>query len=163
MAETVHLFLKAGDTDIKGDSSQTSLGREDSIECTSFESIVKAKRDAASGMATGRRVFDPLLIRKRIDKATPLISKAMCNNEKIHGVFRFFRPNPAGDGTTEQFFTVEIDEGRIAGQKIVSPDVMRSDEATDFPLEEVTFTFNKITWTHEPKGPSHVDSWREGQ
>src|SRR5688572_25005194 len=30
MAETVHLYLKANGTDIKGESSQTSLGRQDS-------------------------------------------------------------------------------------------------------------------------------------
>ena len=37
MAETVHLFLKANGTDIKGESTQTSLGRADSIECVYYE------------------------------------------------------------------------------------------------------------------------------
>ena len=37
---------------------------------------------------------------------------------------KFYRPNPAGDGTTEHFFTVEIGEGRLASIKRVSPDVI---------------------------------------
>ena len=41
MAETVHLYLKANGTDIKGSSSQESLGRKDSIECVYYEQAVK--------------------------------------------------------------------------------------------------------------------------
>ncbi len=37
MAQTVHLFLKANGKDIKGESTQPSMGRADSIECVSFE------------------------------------------------------------------------------------------------------------------------------
>ena len=33
MAETVHLYLKANGADVKGESTQHSLGRENSIEC----------------------------------------------------------------------------------------------------------------------------------
>src|SRR5215510_8717103 len=66
MAETVHLFMKANGTAIDGQSTQTSLGREKSIECIYFEHVVNAARETASGIATGRRTYDPILIRKRI-------------------------------------------------------------------------------------------------
>lgn len=33
MAETVHLFLNAAGSDVQGESTQTSPGRENSIEC----------------------------------------------------------------------------------------------------------------------------------
>jgi len=36
MAQTVHLFLKVNGEDVQGESSQTSEGRENSIECTFF-------------------------------------------------------------------------------------------------------------------------------
>src|SRR5678815_1860047 len=108
MAQSVHLFLKANGKDIKGESTQVSMGRADSIECVSFNSAVTSAREAASNLATGRRQHEPITIRKRIDKATPLLAKALVQNEVIEGVFKFYRPNPAGDGTTEQFFTVAI-------------------------------------------------------
>ncbi|MEZ4390360.1 MAG: type VI secretion system tube protein TssD [Polyangiales bacterium] len=159
MAETVHLYLKANGSEIKGQSTQTSLGREGSIECLYFEQSVKTAREAGSGMATGRRQYEPLLIRKRIDKSSPMISKALCNNEEISATFKFFRPNPTGDGTTEQFYTVEISRGRIASQKLYVPDTIVPATSTEPPLEEVTFVFHTINWTFEDGGVTHEDTW----
>jgi type VI secretion system secreted protein Hcp len=161
MAETVHLYLKANGTDVQGQSTQTSLGRENSIECVFFEAGVRTAREAGSGMATGRRQYEPMLIRKRIDKSTPLIAKALTQNEVIEAVFKFFRPNPTGDGTTEQFYTIEITGGRVASQRMWSPDTIVPASATEPPLEEVSFVFHTITWTYEDGGITHQDTWNQ--
>jgi type VI secretion system secreted protein Hcp len=153
--------MKANGSDIQGDSSTTSLGRENSIECVYLETGVETAREKGTGMATGRRVHKPLKIRKRIDKATPLIAKALCNNEVIEAVFKFFRPNPAGDGTTEQFYTISIAEGRVAGITQVSPDSTDPAASTSPEIEEVSFVFHTITWAYVPSGAEHVDNWRE--
>lgn len=160
MAETVHLFLKANGADIKGDSTQTSLGRQDSIECISYIQKTNTAREAGTGMATGRRSYEPLTIIKRVDKASPLIAKALTKNEKIDGKFLFFRPNPTGDGTTQQFYTVEIKSGRVAHQKqsvqVQAAEARLADEA---PLEEISFTFHTIKWTYTDGGIEHEDTW----
>jgi type VI secretion system secreted protein Hcp len=161
MAETVHLYLKANGSDIQGESTQTSLGRENSIECLYFEDSVRTAREKGTGMATGRRTYNPIIIRKRIDKSSPLLAKALCNNEVIEGTFKFFRPSPSGDGTTQQFFTVEIAEGRINSIKRVSPDTIDPASAQEPPTEEVGFVFHTITWTYEDGGIVHTDNWRE--
>ena len=159
MAETVHLYLAANGTDIKGESTQVSLGREGSIECLYFESEVGTAREAGSGLASGRRQYKPLVIRKRIDKSTPLLAKALCDNEKVEGTFKFFRPNPAGDGTTEQFFTVKLTNGRIDGIDRLSPNALDPAEAKAPPLETVRIVYHTITWTFVPTGAEYVDSW----
>jgi len=162
MAETVHLYLKSNGTDILGESSQTSLARENSIECVYYEQAVKTAREAGSGMATGRRQYEPLLIRKRIDKASPLLAKSLVQNEVIEGVFKFFRPKPSGDGTTEQFFTVTIKQGRVASQKHIVPDTIVPASSTEPPLEEITFVFHTISWrfsSDAANGIEHEDSW----
>lgn len=160
MAETVHCYLKANGSDIQGESTQTSLGRENSIECLYFVDSVRTAREAGSGQATGRRTYEPITIRKRIDKSSPLIAKALCNNEKIDAVFKFFRPSPTGDGTTEQFFTVEISDGRVSHIKRVSPDTIDPASATEPPTEEIGFVFHTITWTYEEGGITHEDNWK---
>src|SRR5262249_49244422 len=81
IAETVLFTFKANGQDIKGESSQTSLGRANTIECTFYQQSVLTAREAGSGMATGRRQYEPLLIRKRIDKSSPLIAKALVENQ----------------------------------------------------------------------------------
>lgn len=159
MAETVHLFLKANGADIKGDSSQTSMGRADSIECVHFEVGIKTAREAGSGAATGRRQHEPVLIRKRIDKSTPLLAKALCENQVIEGTFKFFRPNPTGDGTTEQFYTIQIKKGRIASQRQWVPDTILPASKLEPPLEEVSFVFHSIIWTYTNGGVTHEDTW----
>jgi len=159
MAETVHLKLKANGQDIAGESTQTSLERADTIECTAFSNEVMTAREAGSGRATGRRQYKPLMIRKRIDKSSPLIAKALTNNEVIEGTFKFYRPNPTGDGTTEQFYTIVIKEGRVASQKQMLPDTIVPATSTDPPMEEITFVFGSIVQTFMNGGVEHEDKW----
>lgn len=161
MAETVHWYLNTNGEKVDGESTQTSLGRENSIECLSFVDAVRTAREKGSGLATGRRTYEPIVIRKRIDKSSPILARSLCNNEVIEGTFKFFRPNPAGDGTTEHFFTVEYAEGRVASIRRVSPDTIDPASATEPPTEEVSIVFHTITWTYEPGGQMHTDNWRE--
>jgi type VI secretion system secreted protein Hcp len=161
MAETVHLYLKANGTDIKGESTQISLGREESIECVYYEQGVITAREAGSSLATGRRQYQPLLIRKRIDKSTPLLMKALTENQVIEATFKFFRPNPTGDGTTEQFYSVNFKQGRINSIKQFVPDTIVPATSTDPALEELTFVFHTIGWTYTNGGVTHEDSWSQ--
>lgn len=159
MAETVHLFLKANGAQIKGESTQTSLGREGSIECIAYEQGVATAREAATGYVVGRRQYSPLTITKRIDAASPLLMKALVNNEKVEAAFKFFRPNPAGDGTTEQFYTVSFKEGNVYSIKQRVTETIHPVTAHDPPLEDVAFIFKTISWTYTKGGVTHEDSW----
>lgn len=159
MAETVHLFLKINGKVILGESTQSSLGRADSIECISYEQSVNTAREAATNVVTARRQFTPLKIVKRIDRSSPLLLKALSENQKVEGVLRFFRPNPSGDGTTEQFYTVEISEGNVASVKQFIAPTIKAETAGEPPLEEITFVFKNITWTYTNGGVTHTDKW----
>lgn len=159
MAETVHLYLKANGQDIKGESSQFDLGREGSIECLQFKDSVRTARELGSRAAVGRRVHEPIEIIKRIDCSSPLLAKALCRNEKVEGTFKFFRPNPSGDGTTEQFFTVEITDGRIDAIERFSPDAIDPASAKIPPMETVRIVYHTIRWIYVPTGAEYVDSW----
>ena len=161
MAETVHLYLKANGQDIQGDSTQTSLGRANSIECLYFEHAVQTARGAGSGMPTGRRTYDPIRIVKRIDKASVLLVKALVQNQVVEGVFKFFRPSPTGDGTTVQFYTISFKQGRIASFQQVTPETFDPETAAYPELEEVTFVFRTIKWDYVKGGITFEDSWSQ--
>ena len=147
-AETVHLYLKVNGKDIQGESTQQSLGRAGSIECVYYEQKGIMTQAAGSGMSTGRRQYEPILIRKRIDKSTPILKRAFAKNEVVEGTFKFFRPSPAGDGTTQQFYTVSFGNGRIASVKDYVPDASKPETSNLPPFEEVTFIFSRINWTY---------------
>jgi type VI secretion system secreted protein Hcp len=159
MAQTVHLWLTANGTKIDGNSTIVSMERENTIECLSFEDSVRTAREASHGLASGMRTFEPIRMVKRIDKASPLLAKALCQNETMEGEFRFYRPMPSGDGTTEHFFTVKFMEGRVASITRVSPDVIDPASASAPPTEEITFVFGRIVWTYVPDGVEHEDHW----
>jgi type VI secretion system secreted protein Hcp len=164
VAETIEFLCKASGQEIAGEPTQIGGGRSaNGIEVVFMEHAVKAVREAGSSMATGRRQFDPILIHKRIDKASPLLHKALVENQRIDGIFKFYRPNPTGDGTTEQFYTIELEDGRIDSIKQILPDVMIPISTGHPPMEEVRIVFNRITWTFVPTGASHADSWKQAR
>ncbi len=155
--DPVYLFAKANGQDIHGDSTQTSLGRQDAIECLSFNLSVITARETGSGQATGRRQWQPISCVKRIDKASPYLFMALIENKNIDAMFKFYRPNPSGDGTTQQFYTVEIHDGRIATLSQLRPDL--SAGSTLPPMEELTLVFQEITGTYQQGGITWSDDW----
>ena len=173
MAQSVHLFLKAAGADLQGESTQTSNGRANSIECSFFEHACDTAREAGSGNATGRRQYRPIVVRKDIDKTTPLIMKALRMNQNVSGIFKFYRPdtgtNPEepGSGEDTMFYSIEFTGGRISHTKQYVRDTHAIDvrAANDLnahsaaPQEEVGFVFHTIKWIYTAGGIEDQDSW----
>ena len=160
MSEPVALFLTINGVQVEGESEQTSLGRAQSIECVYYHQAIDTPSQISSGKGTARRQYGPLLIRKRVDKASPLIARALIQNSVVDAVFKFFRTRQ--DGTLEQFYTTQIRQARIASFSQYVPDVLEPATASEPPLEEVTFVFQSIEWTHSNTGVTYQDSWLHG-
>lgn len=156
---TVHLELTVSGTKIDGYSSQTSLGREDTIECLSYEDGTTATYDKGTGQMNGKRVHTPITIDKRICKASPMIAQAICQNSAVDAVFKFYQPDPTGDGTIQHFYTVEITKGRIVAIKTNSPDTLDPGSSERPPTETVSFVFHNKRWVHEIASLEHEDDW----
>lgn len=150
MAETVHLYLKLNGADIQGESSQSSLGRENSIEILSWSWGADAAMQSPG--VIGKRMMGEVKYVQRIDKSTPLLFKGFVNNEVAEGVFKFFRPNPTGDGTTEQFFTFEGKQGRITSLNPWNPDTINPATAVMPPLYQLTMFFPRVIQTYTNGG-----------
>ncbi len=141
MADTVHLYLKLNGVDIHGESTQTSLGRANSIECTSLSFDVEAGGHVRTGDIT---------VAARIDKATPLVVKGLVQKQTAEAVFRFFRPSPTGDGTTEQFFTIVGKSGHVRSAQMRVPDTLSPASGNLPPMMQYSFSFDSVeeTYTH---------------
>lgn len=159
MAQTVHLWLQIDGSSVEGESRVATLDREDTIECSSFHYELTAARDA-TGRLTGKRQHAPAKIHKRIDRTTPLLLKALCEKEPVNQAeFRFYRTRVTRTGPTEEhFFTVLLEDGLISSVTQVSEDEIMAGEAAPPMMEEVAFTFQKITWRYEIGGQEHMDS-----
>lgn len=148
--ENTWMRIRVNGEELEGDTYRED--RQGQIEIHGFENAVITAREAGSGLATGRRQYQPLLIRKRIDKSSPLLMKALTTNSVVEVQFSFYRPNPTGDGTEEHFYTVELRQARVASVKMVQ-------NGSEPPTEEISFVFHTITWTYEDGGITHEDTW----
>jgi type VI secretion system secreted protein Hcp len=162
MALNAYLRLKGQKQgEIKG--SVTQKGRVDSIMVIAYSHDIVSPRDAASGLPTGKRMHKPLVITKELDKSTPLLYSALVNNENIsEWKLQFWTPQLAaagGVGSERQHYTIELKNASIAaiGQRMLNnkhPDLMKYAE-----YEEISFTYQKITWTWTDGGITAEDDW----
>lgn len=105
----------------------------------------------------------PLIITKELDRSTPLLYSALVNNENIpEWKLEFWTPQLAaktGSGSEKQHYTIQLTNASIAaiGQRMLNnknPELMRYAE-----YEEISFTYQKITWTWVDGGITAEDDW----
>ena len=159
MAYDGYLIAKAQKQgQIKG--SVTQKGREGWILVYGFHHEIVSPRDAASGLATGKRQHKPLSITKEIDKSTPLFYQAFVNNENFSEVIlRFFTSDLKNAGKELQNYTIKLINANI----ISIVDDMANNKIAEnakLPLlQMISFTYQKIEWTWTDGAITATDSW----
>lgn len=157
MALNAYLTLKGQKQgQIKG--SVTQKGREGSIAVYAVNHEVLSPRDAGSGLATGKRQHKPIVITKEIDKASPLLFKALVTNETLtEAVLKFFAPQ--ANGTEANNYTIKLTNAAIAS---IQTDMENNkfEPGTKLPvLERIALTYQKIEWTWVDGGVTTGDDW----
>ena len=147
--EGIYIYVKSNGNDIEGP------GTHGSIECLTFEDSVVTPREASSGMLTGSRQYDPIKITKRIDKTSPLMRRALCNNEDMEITISFYKILKI---EPEEYYTITLQHARLAGIK--TSHVELPDGKTEL-LEEYSFVFQRIEWVYVNDGSTHADNWEE--
>lgn len=141
--------------EIKG--SVTQAGREDSIMVIGYSHEVDSPRDAASGLPTGKRQHKPLIVTKEIDKSTPLLMRALINNENITDMELWFW-EPERSGKELLYYTIQLQNARIVNiqQEMLNnryPENRRHKER-----EHISFVYQTITWNYMDGGITSEDN-----
>jgi type VI secretion system secreted protein Hcp len=162
MALNAYLTLKgAKQGDIHG--SVTQKGREGSIMVIAMDHQVVSPRDPATGQPTGKRQHKQLVIVKELDKSTPRLYTALCDNENISSwQLNFWTPRVSattGTGSEVQHFTIKLTNASIAAINFHMPNNKHPDLMKYQEYEEVGFTYQKIEWTWMDGGITAVDDW----
>ena len=124
-------------------AGQQSGNFGDGLKITGYSHQIVSPRDAASGLPTGKRQHKPLTITKEIDKSTPLLQRAIYTNETLTLV---------AIGLLSPTGTV------MATVKLTNASV--SDVTHHGSTEEISFTYQKITWTYVDGGVTAEDDWQ---
>ena len=134
-------------------------GHEDEIMVQAFKHQVIIPRDPQSGQPTGQRVHQPLTITKVFDKSSPLLYEALTSGERLNTcIIKWYRTSSSG--TQEHYFTIELEDAIIVDIAAYMPNCQDPGLSHFTHLEDISFTYRKITWTHEVAGTSGEDDWR---
>jgi type VI secretion system secreted protein Hcp len=134
-------------------------GHEDEILVQAFSHTVTVPTDPQSGQPTGQRVHGPFTVTKVFDKCSPLLYTALTSGEKMTKcLLKWYRTS--ADGQQEHYFTMELEDAIIVDIHASMPNCQDPSVAHFTHLEEVSFSYRKITWTHEVGGTSGEDDWR---
>ncbi|MEE4174413.1 MAG: type VI secretion system tube protein TssD [Xanthomonadales bacterium] len=143
--------------EIKG--GDNSAGMPDHVEWFALRHEITAPRHEATGLPTGKRQHGPVVVTKRLDRATPLLQDTLTKNGTIDEIkFLFYRP--ASSGAEEHHFTITLNEATIAG---IVLDQLNNRYPEHMPFEvfeTVSFTYDKITWEEVIEGTMAFDSWK---
>ncbi|MGI0119430.1 Hcp family type VI secretion system effector [Zooshikella sp. RANM57] len=134
-------------------------GHEDQILVEAFRHDIVLPRDPQSGQPTGQRVHQPMVITKVFDKCSPLLYNSLTSGERlITCKIDWYRTSASG--TQELYFTIELEDAIVVAINASMPNCQDPNSAYFTHLEDVHFTYRKITWTHEVCGTSGHDDWR---
>ncbi|RAT11775.1 MULTISPECIES: Hcp family type VI secretion system effector [Lonsdalea] len=99
----------------------------------------------------------PVEIRKPIDKATPLLSQALSENEKLTCEFLFYRT--AQSGGNELYFKIVLKEAVVNDIRILAPNSLTHNDLQ--PQENISFKFSSIEWDHVIARTSSYIIWKD--
>lgn len=158
MAMNAYLTLK-GQKQGTINGSVTLKGRENSIAVHAFSHDVTSPRDPASGLLTGKRMHRPFAIVKDVDKSSPLLWNALATNENLPSWSLQCCVALPGAGLEKQVYTISLTNASIASIHEAMLDNQDPAKQNLALREEITFTYQKITWTWVDGGITAQDDW----
>jgi type VI secretion system secreted protein Hcp len=129
-------------------------GHENESYVKSVSHDILIARDPKSGLPTGQRSHQPLVIVKLVDKSSPLLYNAIAKTETLTKVeIKWYRTGY--DGKIENYFTTTLEDAIIV-------DITSEINVEGVPIEKISFSYRKILWRHEKASTSGEDDWRTG-
>lgn len=96
-----------------------------------------------------------VIIKKPVDKSSPLLNKSITENETLTCNFEFYRTNQAG--INELYYKIKLIDATIKDIRLSSPDSLNNPGGQ--PTEMISFTYNSVEWEHCLAGTSSYSLW----
>lgn len=157
MALTGYLKLVGNNQgEIKGDCKQT--GREDKILVYAWSQEIEIPKDTHTGLPTGQRIHKPLVITKSMDLASPLLMQAVTSGESMKE-FQLDLYRITDKGTEEHYYSIKLEGAIIVRSQLYTKETFLEENKPYHNMEEVHFSYRKITHVYVPDGIEAEDDW----
>ncbi|AVF36953.1 Hcp family type VI secretion system effector [Rahnella sikkimica] len=156
MANLIYLTLNGQTQGLisAGCSSLDSIGNKAQIAHLDQIMVYELSHMIAREQNTSHQ---PIIIQKPIDKSSPLLGKAIYENELLTCIFDFYRTNRFG--VSELYYKIKLTEASIKNIRLHSPNALR--ESGGQPVEIIGINYKSITWEHIPGGTSAYSFWED--
>ena len=133
-------------------------GTEHVMEIYGWSHEVVSPRDAASGLPTGTRQHKPISVSKPTDKSSPLLMKALVDNEVFtEGTLTCYQVR---NGREEPVLIVTFEECFLCSWRPSEGSVDNADaQHTHATREHIAFCYQRIGWAFPDSGQSFIDDW----
>lgn len=137
----------------EGCSSQKSVGNKAQIAHTDEIMVYALMHSISRDQNVNHH---ELVITKPIDKSSPLLAKAISDNE-IMTTCDFTLYRTSKEGMSQPYYTIKLSKARISNISFVTPHSVMEKEID--PQERVSFVYETISWDHMLAGTSTISSW----
>ena len=138
---TQQVLISRGASSIGSIGNKYQRGHEDEIFVLEMSSHVTRDQNFK---------FQPIDIRKPIDKSSPLLSQAITNNEMLTCEFFFYRASISCG--TELYYKMKLTNATLVDLHCFYPNSITHNDSQ--PEESVSIRFESITWEHVVSGTS---------
>ena len=151
-------LIAEGENQGKIEGSVKVKGHEGKILIQAVEHTIEIPKSPQTGLPTGKRIHMPMKVTKEIDKSSPKLYQALTSGEQFKSVvLEFYRIS--AKGTEEKYYTVKLSKAILTNMKSWTPNCLIQENRQLGHMEDVSFTYEKITWTFEPDGIEAEDNW----
>ncbi|RMU70140.1 putative type VI secretion system effector, Hcp1 family [Pseudomonas syringae pv. apii] len=134
-------------------------GHEDEALIQAFSHNIITPCDPQSGQPTGQRIHGPACVTKIFDKTSPLLLEALCSGSTLSKVeIKWYRTSI--DGKQEHYYTTTLEDAVIVNIKSYMHNCQDPQNSHFGHLEDVQFSYRKITWDHVKATTTGSDDWR---
>lgn len=159
MALTAYMAVKGNSQgDIKGDCPQGG-DKKDKILLYNIDHLVEIPKDTHTGLPTGQRIHQPFTVLKHKDVSSPKLFQMCCTGEVGTVEVLYFRIKDTGE--EENYFKITMEEAIIVSMREFTPTTFLPENKPFKDMEEVSFTYSKITWNYADGNIEFTDDWKK--
>ena len=144
--------------EIKGDCTQSG-DKKDKILLYAMDHDVEIPKDTHTGLPTGQRIHNPFTITKHKDNSSPKLYQATCTGEQCTVEIDLYRIDPTG--AEVNYYKIKMEEAIVVDMREFTPMTFVPENKPFMDMEEVSFTYSKITWTYTDGNIEYTDSWAD--
>src|SRR5699024_3550034 len=98
-----------------------------------------------------------LIITKPVDKSSPLLAKALSDNEKM-AICEFILDETSRSAIYHPYYNIDLSVAFITSIDIVTPPAVLKEQL--WPQERIHFIYEVISWEHTFAGTNAMSKWQ---